>query len=129
MTTSSSGATSQSRRLKMAFRMRCRSSRRSASRTAPPAKWSAKTPCACWAATDGGGEMKIGLLTLTQRPTRGPGDAWEEDLREIIEADRLGVSEAWITEHFGPFRSNMLPLADLFICKAAALTKQIRLGP
>src|SRR5207244_1799847 len=77
----------------------------------------------------GGEGMKIGLLTLTQRPTRTPGAAWEEDLQEIIEADRLGVSEAWITEHFGPFRSNMLPLADLFICKAAALTTQIRLGP
>jgi alkanesulfonate monooxygenase SsuD/methylene tetrahydromethanopterin reductase-like flavin-dependent oxidoreductase (luciferase family) len=73
--------------------------------------------------------MRIGLLTLTQRPTRSYAEAWEEDLREVVEADRLGISEAWITEHFGPFRSNMLPLADLFICKAAGLTKQIRMGP
>jgi len=73
--------------------------------------------------------MKIGLLTLTQRPTRTPGDAWEEDLREIVEADRLGVSEAWITEHFLPYRSNMIPFADHLICKAAGMTKQIRLGP
>src|SRR5436189_4130428 len=73
--------------------------------------------------------MEFGLLSLDERPNRVLADAWEEDLQEIVEADRLGFSEAWITEHFGPYRSNMLPLADLFIAKIAGLTKQIRLGP
>ena len=73
--------------------------------------------------------MEFGLFSLTERPTRGPTEAWDEDLQEIVEADRLGFHEALISEHFLPFRSNMLPFADLLICKAAALTKQIRLGP
>ncbi|HEY3115708.1 MAG TPA: hypothetical protein VGK54_03105 [Chloroflexota bacterium] len=75
--------------------------------------------------------MQFGLLSLDERPDRPIGDAWEEDLREVVEADRLGFSEALVTEHFGPYRwgptsSRMLPLVDLFIAKAAGLTKQIR---
>jgi alkanesulfonate monooxygenase SsuD/methylene tetrahydromethanopterin reductase-like flavin-dependent oxidoreductase (luciferase family) len=49
-----------------------------------------------------------------------------------VHADALGMTEAWISEH-GTFLSwekpDTLPCADLFICKAAALTKNIRMGP
>jgi alkanesulfonate monooxygenase SsuD/methylene tetrahydromethanopterin reductase-like flavin-dependent oxidoreductase (luciferase family) len=47
-------------------------------------------------------------------------------------ADRLGFKEAWISEHLrgvGGSRPDALSAADLFICKAAAVTKRIRLGP
>jgi alkanesulfonate monooxygenase SsuD/methylene tetrahydromethanopterin reductase-like flavin-dependent oxidoreductase (luciferase family) len=53
-------------------------------------------------------------------------------MHEIVVADRLGMSEAWISEH-GTFLNHQapdqLPSADLFICKAAALTKHIKMGP
>lgn len=74
--------------------------------------------------------MEFGLLSLTQRPNRDLADAWEQDLQEVVEADRLGFVEAWVTEHYGPYRgSKMIPFAELFLCKAAGLTKRIRLGP
>src|SRR5207344_3096601 len=58
--------------------------------------------------------------------------SYQEDLDEIVVADRLGIEEAWISEHgtFLNFQApDQLPSADLFICKAATLTKQIRMGP
>ena len=47
----------------------------------------------------------------------------------MVLADQLGVREAWISEHgtLVSFQApDQLPSADLFICKAAALTQQIR---
>lgn len=64
--------------------------------------------------------MEFGLFCNNRRPERTLGDAWEEDICEIVTADRLGFHEAWLSEHQAP--------AELIICKAAALTKQIRLG-
>lgn len=53
-------------------------------------------------------------------------------MEEVVYADELGMDEAWISEH-GTLLSwekpDTLPSADLFICKAAALTKNIRMGP
>jgi alkanesulfonate monooxygenase SsuD/methylene tetrahydromethanopterin reductase-like flavin-dependent oxidoreductase (luciferase family) len=53
-------------------------------------------------------------------------------MAEVVLADALGMDEAWISEH-GTLLSwekpDTLPSADLFICKAAALTKNIRMGP
>ena len=54
--------------------------------------------------------MQFGLLSLDERPNRSLADAWEEDLREVIEADRLGFQEAWITEHFGPLNVPIYPI-------------------
>ena len=76
--------------------------------------------------------MQIGLFSNGNRNNALAKTSYDEDLHEIILADRLGISEAWISEH-GTFlayqRPDQLPSADLFICKAAALTKQIRMGP
>jgi alkanesulfonate monooxygenase SsuD/methylene tetrahydromethanopterin reductase-like flavin-dependent oxidoreductase (luciferase family) len=76
--------------------------------------------------------MQIGLFTNGNRNNALAKTSYDEDLHEIILADRLGLSEAWISEHgtFLAFQApDQLPSADLFICKAAALTKQIRMGP
>jgi alkanesulfonate monooxygenase SsuD/methylene tetrahydromethanopterin reductase-like flavin-dependent oxidoreductase (luciferase family) len=76
--------------------------------------------------------MKIGLFSNGNRNNRLAKTSYDEDLHEIILADRIGISEAWISEHgtFLAFQApDQLPCADLFICKAAALTKQIRMGP
>jgi alkanesulfonate monooxygenase SsuD/methylene tetrahydromethanopterin reductase-like flavin-dependent oxidoreductase (luciferase family) len=76
--------------------------------------------------------MQIGLFSNGNRNNALAKTSYDEDLHEIILADRLGISEAWISEH-GTFlayqRPDQLPCADLLICKAAALTRQIRMGP
>lgn len=64
--------------------------------------------------------MEFGIFSNSRRPQRTVGDAWEHDIAEIMTADRLGFREAWVSEHQSP--------AELIICKAAALTEQIRLG-
>lgn len=73
--------------------------------------------------------MKFGLLSHDDRYHPQSADAWDDDLDEVILADKLGFAEAWITEHFGAPRPGLQPCPDLFICKALALTKQIKLGP
>src|SRR3954453_1276636 len=76
--------------------------------------------------------MQIGLFSNGNRNNKVAKVSYDEDLEEIIVADRLGIREAWLSEHgtFLAFQSpDQLPCADLFICKAAALTRQIRLGP
>ncbi len=64
--------------------------------------------------------MEFGIFSNSRRPVRTNGDAWDEDIFEVVTADRLGFHVAWISEHQSP--------AELIICKAAGLTKQIRLG-
>ena len=76
--------------------------------------------------------MRFGLFSNGQRRNAVARTSYEEDLQEIILADALGIDEAWISEH-GVFVSyhapDQLPSADPFICKAAALTKRIKMGP
>lgn len=64
--------------------------------------------------------MEFGIFSNDRRPARTIGNAWEEDIFEIVTADQLGFRVAWVSEHQSP--------AELIICKAAGLTKQIRLG-
>jgi alkanesulfonate monooxygenase SsuD/methylene tetrahydromethanopterin reductase-like flavin-dependent oxidoreductase (luciferase family) len=53
--------------------------------------------------------------------------AYNADVDEIVEADRLGFAEAWIAET-NRVRVNTVTDANLLICKLAALTGRIRLG-
>jgi alkanesulfonate monooxygenase SsuD/methylene tetrahydromethanopterin reductase-like flavin-dependent oxidoreductase (luciferase family) len=64
--------------------------------------------------------MKFGIFSNSRRPGKTQDQIWDADLREIEVADRLGLDEAWISEHDSP--------AELIICKAAAMTKRISLG-
>jgi alkanesulfonate monooxygenase SsuD/methylene tetrahydromethanopterin reductase-like flavin-dependent oxidoreductase (luciferase family) len=76
--------------------------------------------------------MRFGLFTNGNRLNQVARLSYDADLQEIILADKLGMEEAWISEHgtlVGFQAPDQLPSADLFICKAAALTKQIRMGP
>lgn len=76
--------------------------------------------------------MHFGVFSNGNRHNALAKDSYDEDLREIVLADKLGIEEAWLSEH-GTLLSfqapDQLPSADLFICKAAALTKQIKMGP
>ena len=73
--------------------------------------------------------MEFGLFSNGHRRNRVAAHTYDEDLFEVTTADRLGFHEAWISEHIGLNRPDTLPAPELFICKAAALTKRIRLGP
>ena len=64
--------------------------------------------------------MEFGLFSNSRRYKRETHEQWDEDLREIAVADKLGFDEAWISEHDSP--------AELLICKAAAMTQKIKLG-
>ena len=76
--------------------------------------------------------MKFGLFSNGERGNTIAADSYDEDLYEVMLADKLGFQEAWISEHLRGTRisrPDALSAADLFICKAAALTNHIRLGP
>ncbi|HZT07572.1 MAG TPA: LLM class flavin-dependent oxidoreductase [Chloroflexota bacterium] len=76
--------------------------------------------------------MEFGIFSNGERRNAVAADSYDEDLYEIQLVDRAGFREAWISEHLRGVqytRPDALSAADLFICKAAALTKQIRLGP
>ena len=76
--------------------------------------------------------MQIGIFSNGNRNNKVAKLSYDEDLHEIIVADRLGMKEAWISEHgtFLQFQApDQLPCADLLICKAAPLTRQIKMGP
>jgi alkanesulfonate monooxygenase SsuD/methylene tetrahydromethanopterin reductase-like flavin-dependent oxidoreductase (luciferase family) len=76
--------------------------------------------------------MRFGIFSNGTRHNKVAKISYDEDLHEIIVADRLGMTEAWISEHgtFLNFQApDQLPCADLLICKAAAMTKQIKMGP
>lgn len=73
--------------------------------------------------------MEFGLFSLSVREKEVAAEAWDEDLWEITTAEELGFQEAWIAEHMGGMRPDAMPASDLFICKAAGVTKHMRFGP
>jgi limonene 1,2-monooxygenase len=76
--------------------------------------------------------MNFGLWSNGFRPHTSPAATYEEDLQEIILADQLGFRDCYISEHHGePLyidKVDTLPVPELLMTKAAALTKQIRMG-
>src|SRR5437660_9839396 len=76
--------------------------------------------------------MEFGIFSNGERHNAIAADSYDEDLYEVKLVDRLGFREAWISEHLrglGQTRPDALSAADLFICRAAGVTKQIKLGP
>ena len=76
--------------------------------------------------------MEFGIFSNGFRPHTSASQTYEEDLNEIVLADRLGFRDAYISEHHGePVYINKvdtLPVPELLMCKVAGLTKQIRMG-
>ncbi|WP_052341210.1 LLM class flavin-dependent oxidoreductase [Salinarimonas rosea] len=73
-------------------------------------------------------DLALGLFVVPLHfPERPLADCWDDDLEMLVEADRLGFSEAWIGEHYCIRWENM-PAPELLIAKALALTSRIRLG-
>src|SRR5581483_5704665 len=80
----------------------------------------------------GGLGLRFGIWSNGFRPHTTAAEAYEEDLHEICVADELGFGDAYVSAHHGePLyvdRVDVLPVPELLMCKAAALTRQIRFG-
>ena len=76
--------------------------------------------------------MEFGIFSNGIRPHTSASQTYDEDIREIVLADRLGFTVAYISEHHGEptyiDRVDTIPVPELMMCKAAALTRQIRFG-
>lgn len=76
--------------------------------------------------------MEFGIFSNGFRSHTTAGTSYDEDIREIVLADQLGFRDAYVSEHHGetPYvgRVDTIPVPDMLICKAAALTKKIRMG-
>jgi alkanesulfonate monooxygenase SsuD/methylene tetrahydromethanopterin reductase-like flavin-dependent oxidoreductase (luciferase family) len=77
-------------------------------------------------------QMEFGIFSNGFRPHTSASATYEQDLAEIVLADQLGYRDAYISEHHGePIyidKVDTLPVPELLMCKAAALTKRIRMG-
>lgn len=76
--------------------------------------------------------MDFGIFSNGFRPHSTAAQTYDEDIYEIVLADRLGFRDAYISEHHGepPYinRVDTIPMPELLMAKAAGLTKQIRMG-
>src|SRR3954463_11727412 len=76
--------------------------------------------------------MEFGIFSNGFRPHTSASQTYAEDLNEIVLADRLGFELAFISEHHGEpvyiDKVDTLPVPELLMCKAAGLTRQIRMG-
>jgi len=76
--------------------------------------------------------MEFGIFSNGFRPQTTASQTYEEDIAEIVLADQLGFRDAYISEHHGEpvyiGKVDTLPVPELLMCKAAALTKRIRMG-
>jgi alkanesulfonate monooxygenase SsuD/methylene tetrahydromethanopterin reductase-like flavin-dependent oxidoreductase (luciferase family) len=73
--------------------------------------------------------MRFGIFSNGQR-LKNSFVSYDEDVREIVIADRLGFAEAWISEHTGQtWMPHAVPAAELLISRAASLTEKILMGP
>ncbi len=76
--------------------------------------------------------MEFGIFSNGFRPHTSAAQTYQEDLAEIVLADQLGFRDAYISEHHGEpvyiDKVDTLPVPELLMCKAAALTKRIRMG-
>ncbi len=72
--------------------------------------------------------MRFGLFAMPEHP---PIENWslsyDRDIDEIVLAEKLGFSEFWIGEHHTGGYENV-PMPELLLAKASALTSRIRLG-
>jgi limonene 1,2-monooxygenase len=76
--------------------------------------------------------MEFGIFSNGFRRHTSAGKTYDEDIAEIVLADRLGFRDAYISEHHGepPYINavDTIPVPELMMCKAAGLTQRIRMG-
>lgn len=76
--------------------------------------------------------MDFGIFSNGFRKHTSAARTYDEDIHEIALAEELGFSVAYISEHHGepPYIGTVdtIPAPEMLMCKAAALTKRIRMG-
>jgi alkanesulfonate monooxygenase SsuD/methylene tetrahydromethanopterin reductase-like flavin-dependent oxidoreductase (luciferase family) len=76
--------------------------------------------------------MEFGIFSNGFRPHTSAARTYDEDIHEIVLADQLGFRDAYISEHHAEAvhidAVDTIPMPELMMCKAAALTKTIRMG-
>lgn len=76
--------------------------------------------------------MRFGLFSNGFRAHTTAAETYEEDIAEIVLADQLGFDDVFISEHHGesPYIDtvDVCPAPEFLMCKAAALTKRVRMG-
>ncbi len=76
--------------------------------------------------------LQFGIFSNGFRPHTSAQQTYDEDISEIVLADQLGYRDCWISEHHAEpvylGKVDVLPVPELLMCKAAAMTKQIRFG-
>src|SRR6202000_3248911 len=77
-------------------------------------------------------QMEFGLFSNGFRLHTCAAQTYQQDLAEIMLADELRFRDAYISDHNGEpvyiDKVDTLPVPELLMCKAAALTKRIRMG-
>jgi len=72
--------------------------------------------------------MKLGLFMMPVHPPEKPRtQCFEEDIELIIQAEELGLTEAWIGQHH-TLAWEPIPSNDVFIANVFPRTRNIRLG-
>lgn len=72
--------------------------------------------------------MRCGYFTMPMHPPGSdPSQTMADDLEQLVTLERLGFEEAWVGEHFTSVWEN-IPCPDLFIAKALAMTRTMKLG-
>jgi limonene 1,2-monooxygenase len=76
--------------------------------------------------------MEFGIFSNGFRPHTTAAQTYQDDIDEIVLADKLGFRDVFISEHHGeaPYinRVDTIPAPEFMMCKLAALTKNIRMG-
>ncbi len=76
--------------------------------------------------------MRFGVFSNGFRPHTTAAQTYDEDLYELVLADKLGFEDAYISEHHGEAvyidRVDTNPVPEMLMCKVAGLTRQIRMG-
>lgn len=73
--------------------------------------------------------MRYGMFIMPfHDPNKPLAQCYDEDLELVVMAEELGFSEFWIGEHHTMKYENIV-MPEIFIGKALAMTKRIRLGP
>ena len=76
--------------------------------------------------------MEFGIFSNGFRPHTVHARTYDEDIAEIVLAEELGCRDAYISEHHAEpphiGAVDTIPQPELMMCKAAALTRRIRMG-
>ena len=73
--------------------------------------------------------VNLGMFMMPLHPPeKDRTECFEEDIKQIVYADHLGFSEAWIGQH-STMAWEPIPSNDVFIANVFPRTKNIRIGP